>query len=230
MDYGKAFTFFFEDEDWVRKLLIGSLFAFLGMLTLGLSYAVLYGWAIEISRRNLESDDPALPEFDEIGRYFVEGLKLFLAQLTWVLPMILIWIPVSVIPFFLGSGAVDEELVAAIITLVLFCTMPVALVVGLGLSIALPAQFGLFAATGSFKAVVNPVNLFKLVKANPVDFLLSWLILYGVQMLASLAMMLTCFIGMFPSFVHLYAVLGKLGGDAYRVTMDKAPDLELSLG
>jgi hypothetical protein len=229
MDFGRAFTFFFEDEDWGRKLLMGALFGLIGLVTLGFGYAVLYGWAIEISRRNLHEDNAELPAFDDIGGYFIDGIKLYLAQLVWALPMVVIWIPFFIVPFLIEAGIVNEETFVGLSMLFFICIMPFALIFGLALSLGLPVQFGIFAATGSFKAVVNPKTIFNFVRANPGDYVLAWLILYAVQMLMSVVMMMTCFIGMFPGVAYMYAVLGKLSGDAYRLTLAKAPELDPAL-
>ena len=35
VDFGRAFQFYFEDPDWVRKTLLGSLFYILAMLLVG---------------------------------------------------------------------------------------------------------------------------------------------------------------------------------------------------
>ena len=46
MDFGKAFTYVFEDEEWIKKILIGallSLIPFVGWWFVG-------GWGLEITK------------------------------------------------------------------------------------------------------------------------------------------------------------------------------------
>jgi hypothetical protein len=58
MDIGKSFTFVFEDQDWIVKiliagaiLLVGILFSWLLLIPLILALALLGGYGVEIMRR-----------------------------------------------------------------------------------------------------------------------------------------------------------------------------------
>lgn len=88
LNINKAFTFVFEDPNWVRKIGIA------GFLTLTLIGAIpVAGWALEIQRRLIRTGKSSLPEWDAMGQYAINGLKF---MLLWV---------ITLIPFYLLAFA-----------------------------------------------------------------------------------------------------------------------------
>ena len=49
VDFGRAFQFYFEDPDWVRKTLMGSLFYLLALILVGLPFVA--GYMVQVTRR-----------------------------------------------------------------------------------------------------------------------------------------------------------------------------------
>ncbi|MFN2244903.1 MAG: DUF4013 domain-containing protein, partial [Anaerolineae bacterium] len=82
MDIGKAFTFVFDDKDWVVKVLIG-----IGILVAGLVLSwliipgilaglLLSGYALEITRRVIRGEVEVLPAWEDWGQLLIDGLQV----------------------------------------------------------------------------------------------------------------------------------------------------------
>ncbi len=209
MDYGKAFTFAFEDEDWIKKIAIGSVLILVGMFT-GILLIPVIGWTVEITRRVINGDPNELPDWSEFGQYFSDGFKLMVIAFVWALPMLLI------IGCAAGGAAmmVDQlgEETAGIIAAVGGCLgLPFAF-----LFLLLPASQGILADTGSLGQAMNPINAFKVFRGNIGGYLIA-LVIYTVlgAVLPNIGV-IACIVGMFVAFLYQYMVGGHLFGQAYR--------------
>jgi uncharacterized membrane protein len=77
MDFGLAFSYPFQDQDWLKKLGIAGLLMIIPVF----GWLVVAGWAIEITRRVIRHDMPLLlPDWNDFGKYIVDGLYLCLIQ------------------------------------------------------------------------------------------------------------------------------------------------------
>lgn len=83
-------TFPFKDERWQNKLLIGGLLGFAGALIWPLMLP-LWGYGLDVMRRAQISGEPSLPEWDDWGRLFADGLRLLVVFLIYTLPVWLLY-------------------------------------------------------------------------------------------------------------------------------------------
>ncbi|NIV36878.1 MAG: DUF4013 domain-containing protein, partial [Anaerolineae bacterium] len=85
----KAFTFVFEDDDWVVKVLIG-----IGILVAGvvlfwliipaiLAALLLSGYSLEITRRVIRGDAEVLPAWDDWGQLLIDGLQVVIIGIVY---------------------------------------------------------------------------------------------------------------------------------------------------
>ena len=99
MNLGRAFTFAFEDKDWLKKLGIAGLvmlIPIIGQLTVS-------GWALETTRRVIHHEPEELADWGAFGDYLVKGLKIFVIGIVYALPIILISICANLPLMFLGE-------------------------------------------------------------------------------------------------------------------------------
>ncbi len=82
MDFGKAFSFVFEDEDWIKKIGVGAL---LSLTVIGL--IPVLGWALEITKRVIKKDDEILPDWSDFGGYITRGFLVFVVVFVYTLPI-----------------------------------------------------------------------------------------------------------------------------------------------
>ena len=75
LDLGQGFRFFFEDPDWVKKILIGGVFMLLSSLIVGAIFVAGYG--VHVVRRVVRGEPRPLPEWEDLGVFFGDGLRAF---------------------------------------------------------------------------------------------------------------------------------------------------------
>jgi len=86
MDIGKAFTYVFEDEDWVKKVLIGGVINLIPIV--GLLFTS--GYMLETLKNVMEGHPLPLPEWDDWGGKFMKGLMAAIIGLVYSLPVIVL--------------------------------------------------------------------------------------------------------------------------------------------
>jgi hypothetical protein len=206
MDFGRAFTYPFEDPDWLKKIglvALVSLIPILGMF-------IVMGWSLEITRRIIAQAMRPLPDID-FGANFTDGLKVFAVVFVYLLPVWVLTIPLGVLPaFFADQGGGAEAFMAIIIT----CCTGIIILFSFALAFILPAAYGTLAATGSIGAALRFSEVIGLVRAAPGAYLL---VLLGTMLSGIIAQLgaIACFIGVFATFTYAMAVNGHLYGQAF---------------
>jgi hypothetical protein len=88
MDVGKSLTYITEDERWISKLLIALVVSFFSFLFFPIFF--LIGYAIAITRNVKDGVKHPLPEWEDWGKLFMDGLYVFIAQFVYTLPFLII--------------------------------------------------------------------------------------------------------------------------------------------
>jgi hypothetical protein len=123
LDVGKAIAFVFQDEEWIAKILLGA--AILLIPIFG-TFAVT-GYTIAVIRNVKKGSPHPLPDWANLGDFFLDGLKLFVVNLVYQLPIWILSCPAFVVWFVLAFGADNQDLMvglgvfAGLVTTVLIC-------------------------------------------------------------------------------------------------------------
>jgi len=104
MDMGKAFTYIFDDESWITKILIGGI---LGIIPI-VNFAVI-GYMVEALRNVAQEMERPLPEWSGFGEKFVKGLMVLIIGFIYAIP---IWLIMGC--FWVAALAVGEEVGTAV--------------------------------------------------------------------------------------------------------------------
>lgn len=207
MDFGTAFSYAFQDEEWLKKIAIGAVLA----LT-GIGMIPLFGWMMEIIRR-AKVGDYSLPEWSDFGKLIMDGLKAILIILIWMIP-VLIFTGCIAGGSYLGvdaSSDTTEILGWGLVALGSCLTIPF----GLALVLLMPPMIGILADTDAFSEALNPVNSWKLLRSNIGGYIIVILIqLFGFPVLIGIGS-IACGIGAFPAMAYGYSILGNLFGQAH---------------
>jgi hypothetical protein len=190
MNFGKALTFVYEDEDWIKKLLIGILLSFVPIFG---QFAVS-GYMLAIIR-NVKNNAPRpLPEWSNVVDYFVEGLKLVVVGLVYSLPALLLSCPIVLVgvlpaftPLFEDPESAALALTSTSTILVLACSCPVTLY-SLFLTIIAPAMAIRLAETKEIAACLRPKDIKEIVRfsfANIGPIILSLLVVSAAILIVS---------------------------------------------
>ncbi|UCF80449.1 MAG: DUF4013 domain-containing protein [Acidobacteriota bacterium] len=87
VDFGRAFSFAFEDKEWVKKILIGGAFSLLALIVLGLF--VILGYCKKVFQLHAENEKAGLPDW-EPGENFIDGIIVFIIIFLYNLPWALV--------------------------------------------------------------------------------------------------------------------------------------------
>jgi hypothetical protein len=85
MDIGKAFTYVFDDKDWIKKVLIGGIVTIIPIVNL-----IAVGYGLRVLKNVSRGDDQPLPEWDDWGGDFVKGILVAVAGFIYSLPAIIV--------------------------------------------------------------------------------------------------------------------------------------------
>lgn len=208
MDFARAFTYPFDDPEWVRKIGVTALITLIPIV--GWLYAG--GWLIAILRRVIEQEARPMPDQLDFGAYVIDGLKSLLIYFVYGLPMIIVYAPLVLMP--LTEGQNSEAAATALMALSICCCGVGGLYL-LVLIFLLPAALANFAATGQIGAAFRFSALFKLLRAAPGAYLLVFAGGLVLGMLASIGSVVLI-VGALLVGAYGQAVMGHLYAQAYQ--------------
>ena len=84
MDWGRCFNYMTQDENWIKKILVGGVFVLLCFILVGIPFVL--GYFIEVVRNVKNGKETPLPEWDDLGNKFVTGLMAFIVCLVYSIP------------------------------------------------------------------------------------------------------------------------------------------------
>lgn len=195
-DFGKPFTFVFEDPQWLSKILIGGLFYLAGFLIVG--WFFIFGYCARLARNVIAGVTHPLPEWQDLGDYFVEGLKLFGIAFIYYLPLIIIAIAFGLPAAILGAiEEGDPEIVSGALAGCAVCFVaPIALLI----TFFLPAALVAAVTENRFGAAFELGRLWDFIRSNIVNYLLAFLVYFIARFLGGFGMILLCIGVIFTGF------------------------------
>lgn len=208
MNFGLAFSYVFQDRDWLRKVGIVALISLIPIL----GQLVLIGWSLSITKRVIEQHPVALPDID-FGGDLARGFSAFIIGLVYSLPLTLFSIIYSFVIPLMESGS-DSEGLAIIVTVLSLCFGLFAFVYGIAMALIIPAAYGNYVAKGRLSAGFALGEVFGLVRANIGAYLIVLLGSFVAGLIAPLGLIL-CIVGVVLTYAYGVAIMGHLYGQAY---------------
>jgi hypothetical protein len=202
MDLGLAFSFPFQDEEWVKKVLIAAVLLFIPFI----GWLAVFGWALEITRRVIRQSEEPLPDWTEITDLLVLGLKGFAISFIYSIPVMLLSVPVMFLGWF-------EDL-EGIVAFLSICTSCLTFLYSIILWVALPAAFGILADSDNVGEAINPSKILELVRAAPGAYVIALVGIIISGLVSSIGIIL-CFIGVLFTSAYAMAFTGHVYGQAY---------------
>jgi len=210
MDIGKAFSYAFEDPDWLKKLGIGALLMIIPIV----GWLIVAGWSIEITRRIINHDPQPLPEWSDFGGYLMKGLHVFVIGFVYSLPVILVNACQQGITAFGQGGDTSDETMVTVLMVVGICFGCVSFLYSIFLGLVLPAALGHYAASGQLANGFRFAEIYGLVRSAPTAYLLALVGGFVASIIASLGIIL-CVIGVLFTAVYAQTINAHLYGQAY---------------
>ncbi|NDJ79376.1 MAG: DUF4013 domain-containing protein [Chloroflexi bacterium] len=214
-DIGRAVSFPFDENEWVMKSIVGSIFSIIPF--------VGPGYQVHVVRNYRQGKAQVLPENNELGEVFADGLMVWIAQIIILLPLF----PLSVL-MAVFMGIADAGPAAFVIACPL-ALGTIVLMIAYGIPATLVMWMGMirFTETGNFSSFLQFRDLWRDVRANMsiMLMLLVWLIVVGFAVaLLSSVLWITC-VGLFVLGFAQKIVGGHLIGQA-AVALDTQPAAE----
>jgi hypothetical protein len=229
-----VFRFPFQDRDWAVKLLIGSALAFASFIVPIIPGLPLMGYFARLIRAGARNDDPTrLPEWDEWGELFVDGLRMFGVMLLGLLPGLLV-MTFGFVMYFgsvfsliasdgrMGRGDPGPGFFLAMMTM--FITIGLSTLLLMAAGLYLPPALAHVAVKRRFSAFFEVGAWWAVLRANLLGYLVILLIfgsLYFLVTIVTQVLYLTLIFCVLIPFVllplsmYMAVVLYRLIGQAY---------------
>ena len=214
MDIGKSFGYVFDDEEWITKILIAAgilllgIFFFWWLIPSILAGLLLGGYGIEITRRVIRGDTQVLPEWDNWGELLVDGLKAWIIEIIYALPIIVLGVCLSI-----PLGILSEEAQEAS-ALLSVCLSGIYFLWGIAMGLLLPAAIAMFVAEEEVSAAFRFGDVFGLVRDNFVTYLLVLVIGWVASFIGGLGL-LVCGVGVLVTAPYAGWITAHIRGQAY---------------
>lgn len=216
MDIGRSFTYITEDQDWIKKVLLG------GVITLipiaGPLFA--FGYVLETMKNIIAEQEVPLPEIGDFGAKLVEGLKVWVISFVYALPLILLSVCAQSGSFApVIAENVDPDMADVLTTAsigVSACCGCLLLLYGILMGLLLPFVWGKYLETGQLGAAFRFGEIFEMLKNNIGPAVIALLVNVLTGLVAAIVGMIVCGIGLIFTLFYAQLVMAFLYGSLYR--------------
>lgn len=184
LNIGRAFTFTFEDEEWIVKILIGGLLGLFSFLLIPLP--ILAGYYLDVIDNTRRGEDLPLPKWDDFGRYLTRGLMVSIGTLVYFLPIIVFAFCYALV------GFVDESGEGGLAALVAICLTCVILLYSIFVFLFLPAAILRYLETGKLSGMFEFATIWNLISANLGQYLIVLILAFAASLAAGIVASITC--------------------------------------
>lgn len=216
-DLMRAFRILFDDPDWVKKTLIGGVFVLLSGVIIGVFF--LAGYAARTLRNAARGDAQPLPDWEDMGGLFNDGLAPVGAGLVYGLGAALIpgsiLCVVGLVVGGLGSSGGGDGM-EAIAALGIAVAYGLFFLFGLAVWVFFPAAFTKLVLEDRFSAIFEFSAIVDYIKRNAGNYLLAILAYLVANFVSSFGFLLLC-VGIFPAIFWSYVVAAWSLGEAARL-------------
>jgi hypothetical protein len=211
INFGKAFTFIFDDERWFDKLVVPVLVSLIPII----GAMALTGYVLRTIKNVIQNEVDPLPDF-QFGEDLERGFRFFLVGLVYSLPMMLV-VGLMTIPLFTLN---NNESVSALGVIVLILGGLMLLAYGLFLMLIQPISMANFAVKDTFASGFELRNFFQRLGNN----FTAWLLVIAGMVLASIISPMGTIVfglGAFITTAYSQLMVAHLTGQAYVASENK---------
>jgi hypothetical protein len=209
MDIGRSFTYMFEDQDWIKKILIGGVVNLIPIVNFAAT-----GYFIEAIRNTAEGRELPLPEWDDFGGKFMKGLMAGIAGFVYALPLIIVLV-VSFLPVVIADSSDSDAVTtaASICPLIGNCLLFVYMIL---LMLILPAAMIQYALSEQFGVFFRFGDIIAFIRANIGGYIVALLVALVAGIVAEIVGGIACGIGIFFTLMWAMLVGANLFGNLAR--------------
>lgn len=220
MDFARAFSYIFEDSDWLKKVGIAALVLLIPVLGL----ITVLGWSLVVTKRLIEGQTTdLLPGWDNFSDHMTLGFKAFVVGFAYSLPVLLISSCTNILPIVAKNMSGDAYDAMMVITgAVSICFSCLMIIYSIFLGLVTPAAFAKVAITGEIGAGFRFGEIFGLVKAAPGAYVLVLVGSIAAGFVATLGL-IACIIGVIFTVALAFAIMAHFYGQAYNTAKAAQP-------
>lgn len=211
VNFGKAFTYIFDDEQWFDKLIVPILVSLIPII----GSMALTGYVIRTIKNVVQNEIDPLPRFD-FGEDLGRGFRFFLVGLVYSLPVMLV-VGLMTIPLLTLN---NTDTISALGVIFLILGGLLMLAYGLLMMLIQPIAMANFAVKDTFASGFELGNFFKRLGNN----FTAWLIVIAGMLIASIISPMGSIvfgIGAFVTTAYSQLMVAHLTGQAYSVSENK---------
>lgn len=226
IDLARGFRFVTEDPDWIKKVLIGGVFMLLAGLLVGAVFVAGYG--LRLLRRTARGEPRPLPEWDDLGGLFGDGLRPVGIYLAYALPVAIVPMAFLVIVGVAGAGLSRagshdaSEAFGALMAMGFMGVYALMAVVMLALGLYVPAALARFAMLERMGAAFEVRENLAFIRRNLSSYAMTLLLYLLASFAAQLGIVLCC-VGFFPAAFWAFCILCWGLGEVVRRDPTLAP-------
>ena len=226
IDLARAFRFVPEDPDWIKKVLIGGAFMLLTPLLVGAVFVAGYG--VRLMRRSARGDPRPLPEWDDLGGMFGDGLRAMALYLAYALPVTMVPMALLMVVALASAGLSQagsrgaSEAFGAIAAMGFVGLYALMAVVMLALSLYIPAAFARFVMLDRLGAGFELRENLDFIRRNLGNYAMALLLYLLASFAAQLGIVLCC-VGFFPASFWAVCILCWALGEVVKRDPTLAP-------
>jgi hypothetical protein len=203
MDYGKSFSYVFEDENWISKFLVGVVITLIPIVNFA-----SYGYMIQVLKNVRDGEAHLLPEWDDFGKYFMDGLKSIVGFLVYFIPVFLLNIMMIPVAIVADNGGVTGDAVGVVMAC-LGCLMLLFILVPMFLY---PALYIQYAKDDQISDMFKLSDMWELIQEDLGNYVIVLVMIFFVLgLIASLGFLL-CFVGIFLTGWYVQLVSAHMFG------------------
>lgn len=207
---GEAFTYQFKDKQWVNKFLLGSLFVLLSFFLIPIPF--LIGYMLQNIRNIIKKVENPMPEWKNLGRMYMDGLKFFVYLLGYMIPVLLI---IFIMIFgMIMSALMDDSDMIALFMLPFFGLQGIIMIYALLMNLITPVLYIKYANGEPAGNLYDFKGIYHFIKNNFTNLLLAIVLNMAAGFIGNIGMMLF-FIGIFPAIFYGATIMGYAYGQVY---------------
>jgi len=221
MDIGKSFTYVFDDEKWLQKVLLGGLMVLLGVIPLVNIFTLLVvaGYSVRTLKNVAEGQKSPLPEWDDWGGDWVKGALTVLASIIYSLPAMLVSGVSAILATIARNAGSDMASMMGICTAGLSC---LSALWGILVAVVFPSAMIKYATDGAFGDFFKFGDIFRFIKENLSNYIVAILLMLVANIISAFGVIL-CIIGVFATSFWSTLVSAHLLGQVKAESMPAAP-------
>jgi len=209
MEIGRAFSYPFQDPNWVKKLLIGIVMLVIPFV----GWLILYGYILRTVRNVARGSDTPLPEWDDFGGDLVLGFKGAVAGVVWALPGTIL--NGCTQAFSTLASRTEDTASLSALAVASLCFGCLSFLASVATNYVVPLPLSRLAVSGKLSSAFALPDIFREVRHVGVPLLIVLVVSYGLGVVA-VAGILLCIVGILATGLYAWLVQAHLWGQVRR--------------